>query len=77
MRLKTRESKAKFTDLLLALATLTVTRRLNQETLAVLTNDEQGLPLGNGLDGVLDSCFGYKKVGARNYSEPDTNLLVI
>lgn len=49
----------------------------NQETLAVLTNDEQGLPLGNGLDGVLDSCFGYKKVGARNYSEPDTNLLVI
>lgn len=49
----------------------------NQETLAVLTNDEQGLPLGNGLDGVLDSCFGYKKVGARNYLEPDTNLLVI
>lgn len=48
----------------------------NQETLAVLTNDEQGLPLGNGLDGVLDSCFGYKKVGARNYLEPDTNLLV-
>ncbi len=49
----------------------------NQETLAVLTNDEQGLPLGNGLGGVLDSCFGYKKVGARNYLEPDTNLLVI
>lgn len=43
----------------------------------MLTNDEQGLPLGNGLDGVLDSCFGYKKVGARNYLEPDTNLLVI
>lgn len=59
--------------------TLTHSRYIDcsQETLAVLTNDEQGLPLGNGLDGVLDSCFGYKKVGARNYSEPDTNLLVI
>ena len=43
----------------------------------MLTNDEQGLPLGNGLDAVLDSCFGYKKVGARNLSEPDTNLLVV
>ncbi|GAA4793549.1 hypothetical protein GCM10023352_10360 [Rothia endophytica] len=49
----------------------------NQETLAGTYNLRTSLPLGNGLDAVLDSCFGYKKVGARNYLEPDTNLLVI